>query len=213
MTGRLVWREADAPRSRHLRVLLRLDDGHELHFEDQRKFGRLYLAGTPADLATRLGRLGPEPLNDDFTIARLASLLRGRTAVVKAVLLDQRRIAGLGNIYVDEALHRAGIHPSTRAHTLEAGEIERLHAGIVASLRQGIANRGTTISAFRDAWGRAGLNRERLLVFRRQGQACARCGTPIVKTRVAGRGTHICPSCQPLHGAMVAAGSHPAEAG
>lgn len=196
MTGRLRWVEAGAPRHRHVRGVLTLDSGSELHFEDQRKFGRLYLATDDLLLENVLRRIGPEPLDDAFTVDALRALLRGRQARLKALLLDQRFLAGLGNIYVDEALFRSQLHPLRRSDTLGEHEIERLYQGIVEALRQGIVNRGTTLSDYRDAWGTAGLNRERLLVFRREGKPCPRCGRPIEKVRVAGRGTHLCPHCQ-----------------
>jgi formamidopyrimidine-DNA glycosylase len=198
MTGRLRWREPGAPRERHARAVLALDDGHELHFEDQRKFGRLYLVGDERELAQVLARVGPEPLEAQFSPRALDTLLSRRRAMLKPLLMDQRFLAGLGNIYVDEALYRARLHPLRRSDTLTPEERSRLHEGIVGALRQGIENRGTTLSAYRDAWGTAGLNQERLFVFRRQGQPCPRCGTPIAKLRVAGRGTHLCPNCQRL---------------
>jgi formamidopyrimidine-DNA glycosylase len=195
MTGRLRWREPGAARGGHVRAVLVLDDG-ELHFEDQRKFGRLYLAEDGRALAEVLAKVGPEPLEAAFSRERLRDLLARRRAMLKPLLLDQRFLAGLGNIYVDEALYRARLHPLRRSDTLGEDEIARLHAGIVAALREGIANRGTTLAAYRDAWGTAGRNQERLLVFRQQGKPCPACGTPIAKLRVAGRGTYVCAGCQ-----------------
>jgi formamidopyrimidine-DNA glycosylase len=196
MTGRLRWKESGAVRDRHLRVVLYLDDGSELHFEDQRKFGRLYLVDGPDAMAAVLAKMGPEPLDEGFSKGRLLALLSGRSARLKPLLLDQRFVAGLGNIYVDEALFRARLHPLRISGSLTPREVARLHEGIVDALRQGIENRGTTLSAYRDSWGTAGRNQERLLVFRQQGNPCPRCGTPIEKMRVAGRGTHLCPRCQ-----------------
>ena len=198
MTGRFRWSSGGAARDRHLRAVLFLDDEHELHFEDQRKFGRLYLAPDEVVLAEVLANVGPEPLEARFTGPALRALLQRRRGVLKPLLLDQRFLAGLGNIYVDEALFRARLHPLRRSDTLTPREITRLHEGIVGALRQGIENRGTTLSNYRDAWGTAGLNQERLLVFRQEGRPCPRCGAPIEKTRVAGRGTHYCPRCQRL---------------
>ena len=198
MTGRLRWIGANAPRGPHLRAVLSLDGGDALHFEDQRKFGRLYFTRDEAELAQVLSKLGPEPLEAAFTRDALQEIVRGRRAQLKPLLLDQRFIAGLGNIYVDEALFRAQLHPLRRTSTLSEEDVTRLHEGIVAALRQGIVNRCTTLSDYRDAWGTAGRNKERLLVFRRQGKPCTRCGTPIEKTWVAQRGTHFCPVCQRL---------------
>jgi len=175
-----------------------LDDGSELHFEDQRKFGRLYFTDGAVALDEVLARLGPEPLDEAFTRDTLRDLLRARRAQLKPLLLNQSFVAGLGNIYVDEALFRARLHPLRRSDSLEQDEIDRLHEGIVAALLQGISNRGTTLSDYRDAWGMTGKNKERLLVFRREGKPCTVCGKPITKIRVAQRGTHFCPTCQPL---------------
>lgn len=198
MTGRLRLRPAGAEHGRHLRAVLYLDGGEELHFEDQRKFGRLYLVCDESELQQVLAKVGPEPLASTFTLDELHRRLDGRRARLKPLLLDQRFLAGLGNIYADEALFRARLHPLRRSDTLVPEEVARLHEGILEALREGIRHRGTTLASYRDAWGTAGRNQERLLVFRQQGRPCPRCGTPIEKLRVAGRGTHVCPSCQPL---------------
>ncbi|CAA9237655.1 MAG: Formamidopyrimidine-DNA glycosylase [uncultured Chloroflexi bacterium] len=197
MTGRLTLQPSGAARSGSLRALFSLDYGSELHFEDQRKFGRIYFAEDDTALAEVLSKLGPEPLEEHFSLESFRELVRGRRAQLKPLLLDQRFVAGLGNIYVDEALFRAQLHPLRRSDTLSKEDVTRLHAAIGEALRQGIANRGTTLSDYRDSWGTAGLNREQLLVFRRDGKPCPRCGTPIEKIRVGQRGTHLCPSCQP----------------
>ncbi len=196
MTGRLRWLPAGSERHQHLRAVLTLDDGRELQFEDQRKFGRLYLVPDAASLEEVLAKVGPEPL-EGVSREEFHDLLRRRRAQLKPLLLDQRFLAGLGNIYVDEALYRAKLHPLRRSDTLSPAEIDRLYNGIVAALRQGIDNRGTTLASYRDAWGTAGRNQERLLVFRQEGKPCPTCGTPIAKTRIGGRGTHFCPTCQP----------------
>ena len=196
MTGRLRWREAGAPREKHARVVLFLDDGHELHFDDQRKFGRMYFVPDEGGLAEVLARVGPEPLVEAFTRPALKRMLAGRRSMLKPLLLDQGFLAGLGNIYVDEALWRARLHPLRRSDSLTPAEIDRLHEGIVAALRQGIANRGTTLSDYQDLAGARGTNQESLFVFRREGQPCPRCGTPIERLRIGGRATHVCPHCQ-----------------
>lgn len=230
MTGRLRTHPRDAAPHHHARVVLHLDDGQDLHFEDQRKFGRLYLVADEAGLADVLRNVGPEPLAPQQVAAPSSAaaaashqvregaeeapgplpsgvtrrdfrdLLRGRRAMLKPLLLDQRFLAGLGNIYVDEALYRARLHPLRRSDTLTPAEVDQLYDGIVDALSQGIANRGTTLADYRDSWGTAGRNQERLLVFRREGKPCPRCGTPIEKIRVGGRGTHLCPTCQPGSG-------------
>jgi formamidopyrimidine-DNA glycosylase len=140
--------------------------------------------------------MGPEPLNDAFSADHLKRSLEGRTGLIKPLLLGQRLVVGLGNIYVDEALHLARIHPSRRANTLTPGEIKRLHAAIGAVLQAAIEGRGTTFSSYMDVDGKAGAYKERLRVFGRQGTNCPRCGMLIVKTVIGGRGTHICPHCQ-----------------
>ena len=198
MTGRFRVPRAGEERGAHLRALLTLDRGDELWFEDQRKFGRLYFTRDTTELAAVLAKLGPEPLEASFTRDALADLLARRRAQLKPLLLNQSFIAGLGNIYVDEALFRAQLHPLRRSDTLTEAETTALHEAIVHALEQGIANRGTTLSDYRDAGGLRGTNRERLQVFRRQGKPCPRCGTPIEKIRVAQRGTHLCPTCQSL---------------
>src|SRR5688572_22317053 len=196
MTGRLrIPRDGEA-RGGHLRATFTLDRGDELWFEDQRKFGRLYFTRDADELAAVLSNLGPEPLEASFTRDALSALLTRRRAQLKPLLLNQGFIAGLGNIYVDEALFRARLHPLRRSDSLTAREKGALHEAIVHALRQGIANRGTTLSDYRDAGGLRGTNRERLQVFRREGLPCPRCGTPIEKIRVAQRGTHLCPTCQ-----------------
>ena len=197
MTGRLRLRPAGAERHHHLRAVLQLDGGEELQFEDQRKFGRLSLVPDAAGLEEVLARVGPEPLVPGFTREAFRTLLARRRAQLKPLLLDQRFLAGLGNIYVDEALYRAKLHPVRRSDTLTTEEVDALYDGVTDALRQGIRNRGTTLADYRDAWGTAGRNQERLLVFRQEGRPCPRCGTTIQKIRVAQRGTHLCPTCQP----------------
>ena len=196
MTGRFRLPRDGEERGRHVRAVFTLDRHEELWFEDQRKFGRLYFTRNATELAAVLAKLGPEPLEASFTRDALGALLARRRAQLKPLLLNQAFIAGLGNIYVDEALFRARLHPLRRSDTLTATETTVIHEAIVHALEQGIANRGTTLSDYRDAGGLRGTNRERLQVFRRQGKPCPRCGTPIEKIRVAQRGTHLCPTCQ-----------------
>jgi formamidopyrimidine-DNA glycosylase len=193
MTGRLLIKNSDDELDRHDHLIFELDDGRELRFNNVRKLGRVYLVD---DEDKVVGKLGPEPLADDFTPADFAALFSGRRGMIKPLLLNQRFIAGIGNIYADEALFAARIHPERRADTLTAEETERLYHAIRQVLRQGIENRGTTLSAYRDAEGREGRNQEYLRVFRHTDQPCPRCGTPIERTVVGGRGTYFCPRCQ-----------------
>jgi formamidopyrimidine-DNA glycosylase len=198
MTGRLRRHPAGAPRDRHARVMLTLDDGSELHFDDQRKFGRLYAVPDEAGLQDVLKKLGPEPMLPGFSRDALRESLLLHKSQLKPLLMDQGFLAGLGNIYADEALWRARLHPLRRSNTLTPQEVTRLYEGIVGALRQGIENRGTTLTSYQDIAGTSGQNQEELFVFRREGQPCPHCGTPIQKIRVGGRATHFCPRCQKL---------------
>jgi formamidopyrimidine-DNA glycosylase len=142
-----------------------------------------------------ISRLGPDPFSEEFTVEYLAEAF-SRKASVKGLLLDQSVVAGLGNIYVDEVLFAAGVHPTRKAHTLDREEIQNLHAATRDILRRAIELRGTTFDSYHDAFGETGKFQHKLKVFTRAGEPCLECGTEIVKSRVAGRGTHTCPSCQ-----------------
>jgi formamidopyrimidine-DNA glycosylase len=197
MTGFLHFAPPGAPDHRHLRARLPLESGEELRFADMRKFGRFYL-GTLEELSAviPLASLGPEPLASEFTPETLGARLAGRGGAVKSVLLDQRVLAGLGNIYADEALFQAGIDPRRPARGLGEAEIAALHAGIVAVLRQALGSGGTTFRDYRGTEGLRGENEPDLQVFHRQGRPCPRCGATLLRCVVGGRGTHFCPSCQ-----------------
>ncbi|GAB4322759.1 MAG: bifunctional DNA-formamidopyrimidine glycosylase/DNA-(apurinic or apyrimidinic site) lyase [Dehalococcoidia bacterium] len=194
MTGRLVWRPTGAPAEPYERARIMLDNGYDLRWNDLRKFGTWRVTQEPGEA---VAMLGPEPLDEAFTVGYLRRALRGRTAPVKAVLLDQRRVAGLGNIYVDEALFAARIRPDTPAGELTAGAVARLHRAIRCVIAQGIEHRGASFRDYVDAQGNEGRQHMYVQVFRRQGKPCYRCGTEIVRTVVGGRGTHYCPKCQP----------------
>lgn len=194
MTGRLVWRDSAAPPEPFERAKLVLDDGHDLRWSDVRKFGTWEVTSEPGVL---MARLGPEPIDPSLTLARFRATLQGRTAPVKAVLLDQRRFAGLGNIYVDEALFEARIRPDTPAGAVSAAAASRLFAAARAVLERGIANRGASFRDYVDGNGNAGTQHMHVQVFRRTGKPCYTCGTPIARTTVGGRATHYCPRCQP----------------
>jgi formamidopyrimidine-DNA glycosylase len=193
MTGNLILRRPDDPADPFTRAVIHLDDGSELRWIDQRRFGTWMLTREPD---TVLAGIGPEPLDVGWTTDTLAAAFRGRTAPVKAVLLDQRRIAGLGNIYADEALHQAGIHPLRPAGGLTEPEIGRLHRAIQSVLHRAIELQGSSAQHHVGGLGQRGSMQNEWHVFRRQGQPCHTCGTAIIKTRVAGRGTHYCPACQ-----------------
>jgi formamidopyrimidine-DNA glycosylase len=196
MTGTLLF-DPPAP-APHTRVLLELDDGHRLLYVDPRRFGTGHLLhGEAARDAYLSARIGIEPLTPEFTAEHLRSLGRSRTAPVKAFVLDQRRVAGVGNIYADEALFRAGIHPLRPAGRLTAGDWERLREGIEEALRAGIEAKGASIDDFRHIDGARGSFQDRFLVHRRAGRPCPRCGSTIRKIVVGGRGTYVCERCQP----------------
>jgi len=191
MSGRLTLSPGGRPE--HLRIRFALSAG-ELYFYCQRKFGRVWLVDDPEQV---LGDLGPEPLSADLTQAQFAELLSRRRGMIKPLLLNQRFIAGLGNIYVDEALYRARLHPRRTADTLSEDETRRLYAAIGEVLGQALEHHGTTFDGiFVRPQGQEGRQQEGLLVYGQADQPCARCGTPIERMVVGGRGTHICPRCQ-----------------
>lgn len=180
------------------RAVVRLDDGSDVAYRDVRRFGTWLLVG-PEELEPYLAaRIGGEPLTSAFTARRLAERLSNRRAPIKAALLDQRTFAGMGNIYADEALWRAGINPRRPANTLSTEDVARLTRAVKAALRAGIARHGATLRDYSTPDGRRGRMQDALKVYGRSDEPCERCGTPIEKTRVAGRGTWYCPSCQPL---------------
>jgi formamidopyrimidine-DNA glycosylase len=186
---------ADDP---HRRAVVKLDDGSDVAYRDVRRFGTWQLL-EPEEVDPYLQqRLGGEPLEDGFTARRLAERLSGRRAPLKVALLDQRTVAGLGNIYVDEALWRAQLHPLRPAGTLNGDELARLTRAIRAALRAGIAGQGASLRDYSTPDGRRGRAQERFRVYGREGEPCPRCGTPIDKIRVGGRGTWYCPNCQRL---------------
>ncbi|PKN55456.1 MAG: DNA-formamidopyrimidine glycosylase [Deltaproteobacteria bacterium HGW-Deltaproteobacteria-14] len=194
MTGMI----SPAPPADHVRVTLTLDGPapNVLYFRDPRRFGRFLVApGGDRSALPTLANLGPEPLSPEFTVARFAAGLNRRTCV-KAALLSQRAVAGLGNIYVDEALWRVRVHPETPAHTLSRARIAALREAIVAVLGAAVEARGTTLSDYRTVGGEEGGYVGRLDAYGRDGEPCRRCGTALVRTVVAQRGTHFCPRCQ-----------------
>jgi formamidopyrimidine-DNA glycosylase len=196
MTGNLLL-TGDEEDPAHLRVDTRLDDGRRLLFVDVRRFGTGdVLLGSDALADYFDSRLGVEPLSADFTAEALRALARGRKQPVKAFLLNQERIAGVGNIYADEALFRAKIHPLRQVGTLRRPQIEALRAAVVESLELGIDSKGASIDDYRHVDGARGSFQDRFLVYSRAGELCVRCGTPIQKLRAAGRGTYVCPNCQ-----------------
>jgi formamidopyrimidine-DNA glycosylase len=203
MTGRLyVMPDGEITDwDRYLRVHFPLDDGHELRFSDARKFGRVQFG---ASLAAILPELGPEPLEDVFTLEQFRTLIAGRSGTLKPLLLNQSFIAGIGNIYADEALHIAKLHPLRTADSLSESEISALYNAIRQALSDGVRYQGASIQWYRQNDGSKGEAQEHLRVYHdprsEKDKRCLNCDTPIVTIRVGGRGTHYCPTCQALPG-------------
>ncbi|MHB8532921.1 MAG: bifunctional DNA-formamidopyrimidine glycosylase/DNA-(apurinic or apyrimidinic site) lyase [Solirubrobacteraceae bacterium] len=197
MTGHLLVCEGDSPLAPHTHLRAGLDDGRELRYDDARRFGRVLLgARATLESAGVMPPLGVEPLSEGFTQAHFDRYMRGTTRSIKAALLDQRGVAGLGNIYIDEACHLAGVRPQRRSHTLTRAQRVALHDAIPVVLRSAIANRGSSIDDYRDVWNARGSNQERLQVYGRSGQPCFRCGALIRRTIAGGRTTAYCSKCQ-----------------
>jgi len=197
MTGKLFFNPPSEKHLKHVHLKIHLDDGRILYFEDPRRFGRWYLGAFTNE---KLEALGIEPLSCEFSPAALQALLKSHAMQIKPFLLNQRFIAGLGNIYVDEALWEAKIHPQTNTQKITKAKTVLLHEAIQNVLKRGIANQGTTLGKYSSNYlsvsGKRGDNQEGLKVFRREGLLCPRCGNKIIKMTVAQRGTHICPVCQ-----------------
>jgi formamidopyrimidine-DNA glycosylase len=199
MSGHLHFVAPRQPRTKHEHVVFTLDDGRELRFHDTRKFGRMFLTPRLEDVT---GALGVEPLDEAFTPAVLHAILHQRARMLKPLLLDQTLIAGLGNIYTDEALWLAQLHPCRRSDTLTRAQSNLLHRAIQHVLRKALGNLGTSfgkgLGHFQLTSNAQARNQEELMVYQQTGAGCARCGTPIARLLVGQRGTHICSHCQPL---------------
>jgi formamidopyrimidine-DNA glycosylase len=194
MTGRMHVEARGWDPGKFAKVRLDLDDGTAFHFIDVRKFGRLMYAAEPAKL---LAELGPEPLSDAFTAEWLFEALRDRRRRLKPLLLDQTFLAGLGNIYVDEALHRARLHPLQSSQRIERTAVHALHAAVRSVLREAIDREGSSFDTFyRTPEGNPGSFQDQFQVYGRTGEPCHTCGTPIRRLVVGQRGTHVCPKCQ-----------------
>ncbi len=199
MTGQLLWVSREESVQTHCRVRLFFDDDKELRYVDQRTFGRLWWV--PPDQAiesvmTGLQRLGPEPFSDEFSVEYLVAALKGRQRPIKNALLDQRLVAGIGNIYADEALFLSGIRPTVACDRLTRKKVIRLHQAIRDVLTTSIESGGTTFSDFRDVHGTNGNYGGVAWVYDREGEPCRRCGAEIVRIKLAGRSAHYCPKCQ-----------------
>ncbi len=197
MTGRLYFKKSNEARQKHEHVIITLKNGQSLRYYDPRKFGRLSLL---EDAQTKLGKLGPEPLSKDFELTRFKKSLLTKSRQIKPLLLDQTFVAGIGNIYADEALWLAKIHPESKSNALTPSNIKNLHTSIIEVLEKGIRNCGTSLGKsstnYYSASGQQGSNQEDLYVFRRTGLSCIRCKQVIKRIIVAQRSSHICPRCQ-----------------
>lgn len=198
MTGSLSLADPDAPADHHVHLRLDLENGQQLRYRDVRKFGRWSLL-TPEQYTLFDESLGVEPFDPNLNGGRFHALLTSRRRILKPLLLDQTFIAGIGNIYADEALFRAGIHPRRRSHELSEDESSTLLREIRAVLTESLENRGTTLRDYRDGNEAPGENLARLQIYARAaGEPCPRCGGPIVREVIGQRGTKLCPRCQPL---------------
>jgi len=199
MEGKYALYPQDEPTDKHTHVIFHFTDGTELRYKDVRKFGTMHLYHKGDEfLHPPLIELGPEPFSEEFTVDYLADKLSRTQRKIKTTLLDQKAFVGLGNIYVDEALFRAGIHPERMANRLNGEEIEKLHEEIVATLSEAVKKGGSTIRSYVNSQGEIGMFQLELYAYGRKGEACKRCGAPIEKTVVGGRGTHYCPNCQKI---------------
>lgn len=197
MTGRVLVSPGGAPRPTHTHIVWSLEDGRELRFVDARRFGWVTTTKLGQERRSQeLAAIGVEPLSEELTTEALAALLESRRRPLKSFLLDQSLIAGLGNIYVSEALFLAELHPATRSDRVPAARVEILRDAIVNVLEAAISNRGTTLRDYVDGTGRRGRNQLRLHVYGREAKACDRCGASIRRTVDAGRSTFFCPGCQ-----------------
>ncbi len=197
MSGSLRYVDPAVPLADHVHATFDLDDLHQLRYRDPRRFGRL-LFGTEEELvaARKLPRLGPEPIDPAFTDLDLYRRLKRRRAPVKALLLDQEVVAGVGNIYADEALHRSRIRPDRPGSSLSRQATRRLHGALRELLAAAIVNRGSSVNSYMDAFGEKGRQQEELLVYGRAGDPCTTCGRPLASVRLAGRTTVFCRRCQ-----------------
>lgn len=197
MTGRLFYRAAGEARDNHTHVVFILDNGFELRFADLRTLGTVYLlADTELIKLKGLHEMGPEPLTPAFDLNYFRQLVANKRTKIKGLLLDQRRIGGLGNIYVDESLNLAGIDPERPANSLSAAETRKLHGAINTVIQAGIDHGGTSFRDYVDGEGKAGSHQHHLRVYGRRQEPCVACGTGIERKEVAGRGSYYCPRCQ-----------------
>jgi len=197
MTGKFIVTEGESVKSKHTRMIVDFDRGMRLYYDDQRALGRLTLL-RPGYTLEAIKLLGPEPVEPDFTVGTLKERLSSIDRQLKDALMDQKIIAGIGNIYASEICFRACIHPFKRTTQLGLGELRVLHGSIVKTLKQAIALQGTTFSNYRDVENAAGKFQNFLKVYRKEGEPCSKCATPIKKVKQKQRSTYFCPVCQSL---------------
>ncbi|TXK86145.1 DNA-formamidopyrimidine glycosylase [Paenibacillus sp. N3.4] len=199
MEGRYGVYQGEDPLELHTHVLFRFIDGSELRYKDVRQFGTMHLFPKGEELTQPpLQKLGLEPLDEDFTFEAFRKRIAHRPTKIKPLLLNQEYIVGIGNIYVDESLFLAGIHPEREASSLSRKELVSLHGAIIQTLSDSVEVGGSSIKSYVNGQGEIGLFQHQLNIYGRQAQPCKKCGSEIYKTVVGGRGTHICPTCQPL---------------
>jgi formamidopyrimidine-DNA glycosylase len=198
MEGRYALKTKDDLPDKHTHVIFRFTDGTALHYRDVRKFGTFHLFSRGEEMQSApLLPLGPEPLDPGFTLDAFIRMLRGKTTKLKPLLLDQHFLAGLGNIYVDEALFRACLHPERPANTLTRKQKTALYESIVETLQKAVDSGGSSVRSYLNGKGEMGMFQLQIQVYGRQGESCPNCHSPIRKKKVGGRGTHYCPKCQP----------------
>ncbi|UJF31701.1 DNA-formamidopyrimidine glycosylase [Paenibacillus hexagrammi] len=199
MEGRYGLYAGDDPLELHTHVLFRFTDGSELRYKDVRQFGTMHLFPKGEDLTQPpLHKLGLEPLDESFTLKAFTERIAKRSTKIKPLLLNQEYIVGIGNIYVDESLFLAGIHPEREASSLTRKELEKLHKAVVETLQSSVDVGGSSIKSYVNGQGEIGMFQHQLNIYGRESEPCKVCGSEIYKTVVGGRGTHICPKCQPL---------------
>ncbi|GIP43283.1 formamidopyrimidine-DNA glycosylase [Paenibacillus sp. J45TS6] len=199
MEGRYGLYPEDEPLEKHTHVVFHFSDGTELRYKDVRQFGTMHLFRTGEDLTNKpLMKLGLEPLDESFTLEAFRKAIGKRSTKIKVALLNQEYVVGIGNIYVDESLFKAGIHPEQPANTLTDEQFELLHQSIIDTLLEAVQAGGSTIKSYVNGQGEVGMFQHQFKIYGRQNQPCEHCGTMIVKTVVGGRGTHTCPRCQVL---------------
>lgn len=199
MEGRYGLYASDEPVEKHTHVIFHFDDGTELRYKDVRQFGTMHLFAPGEEFKhPPLNKLGYEPLEDTFTFGAFKEIIGSRKTKIKVALLNQAYVVGLGNIYVDEALFRAGIHPERTAQSLKKAELESLYEAIRSTLSEAVEAGGSSIKSYVNGQGEMGMFQHSLQIYGRKDEPCRNCGSPVSKTVVGGRGTHFCPRCQPL---------------